>query len=73
MRVSQVSLLGRYLGGYIAAAFFAVGAPAALFIGYLCDKMNRRNLLFIVVILGELLTCPVLAALCSFTINCQIM
>jgi MFS family permease len=41
------------LGGYIAAAFFAVGAPAALFIGYLCDKMNRRNLLFVVVLLGE--------------------
>ena len=43
----------RYLGGYIAAAFFAVGAPAALLIGYLCDKVNRRDLLFIVVILGE--------------------
>ena len=43
----------RYLGGYIAAAFFAVGAPAALCIGYLCDKMNRRNLLFAVVLLGE--------------------
>ncbi|CAK0784876.1 hypothetical protein CVIRNUC_008081 [Coccomyxa viridis] len=43
----------KYLGGYIAAAFFAIGAPAALFIGYLCDKMNRRNLLFAVVLLGE--------------------
>ncbi|CAL5223333.1 g5832 [Coccomyxa viridis] len=43
----------KYLGGYIAAAFFAVGAPAALCIGYLCDKMNRRNLLFAVVLLGE--------------------
>jgi len=43
---------GRYLGGYVAAAFFAVGAPAALLIGYLCDKMNRRNLLFAVVLLG---------------------
>ena len=36
----------------MAAAFFAVGAPAALLIGYLCDKFNRRNLLFIVVLLG---------------------
>ena len=36
----------------MAAAFFAVGAPAALLIGYLCDKYNRRNLLFIVVLLG---------------------
>lgn len=36
----------------MAAAFFAVGAPAALLIGYLCDKMNRRNLLFAVVLLG---------------------
>lgn len=43
---------GRYLGGYVAAAFFAVGAPAALTIGYLCDKFNRRNLLFFVVLLG---------------------
>ena len=51
----------RYLGGYIAAAFFAVGAPAALCIGYLCDKMNRRNLLFAVVILGEQPTCPSLS------------
>jgi MFS family permease len=50
----------RYLGGYIAAAFFAVGAPAALCIGYLSDKMNRRNLLFAVVLLGMQLTCPML-------------
>ena len=60
-------MLGRYLGGYIAAAFFAVGAPAALFIGYLCDKMNRRNLLFIVVILGALLTCPLPATRCALS------
>ena len=50
----------RYLGGYIAAAFFAVGAPAALCIGYLSDKMNRRNLLFAVVLLGMQFTCPML-------------
>ena len=42
----------RYLGGYISALFFAVGAPSALLVGYLCDHMDRRNLLFIVVILG---------------------
>lgn len=53
LRYRSVSFFGnRYLGGYVAAAFFAVGAPAALLIGYLCDKYNRRNLLFIVVILG---------------------
>lgn len=52
----DVASVCRYLGGYIAAAFFAVGAPAALCIGYLCDKMNRRNLLFYVVILGERLS-----------------
>ena len=37
----------------IAASFFAVGAPAALLVGYLCDKVNRRDMLFVVVILGE--------------------
>jgi MFS family permease len=41
------------LGGYISAAFFAVGAPAALLVGWLTDKMNRRNLLFIVAVLGQ--------------------
>lgn len=43
----------RYLGGYIAAAFYAVGAPAALVFGYLSDHVNRRNLLFVAVLLGE--------------------
>ena len=42
----------------IAASFFAVGAPAALLVGYLCDKVNRRDMLFVVVILGELLSLP---------------
>lgn len=42
----------RYLGGWIAALFFFFGAPSALLVGYLCDRMNRRNLLFIVVLLG---------------------
>jgi predicted MFS family arabinose efflux permease len=43
----------KYLGGYIAAAFYMVGAPAALLFGYLSDTVNRRNLLFYAVILGE--------------------
>ncbi|KAK9838287.1 hypothetical protein WJX81_002411 [Elliptochloris bilobata] len=42
-----------YLGGYIAAAFFAMGAPSALVIGYLSDRVNRRHLLFSIVLLGE--------------------
>lgn len=42
----------KYLGGYIAAAFYMVGAPAALLFGYLSDTVNRRNLLFVAVLLG---------------------
>ena len=41
------------LGGYISAAFFAVGAPAALLVGWFADKVNRRNLLFAVAIFGQ--------------------
>lgn len=41
------------LGGWVAAAFFLVGAPSALAVGALSNSCNRRNLLFIVVILGE--------------------
>ena len=40
------------LGGWVAAAFFLVGAPAALAVGALANSWNRRNLLFIVVVLG---------------------
>ena len=43
----------KYLGGYVAAAFYMVGAPAALLFGYLSDTSNRRNLLFAAVLLGE--------------------
>ena len=43
----------KYLGGFISAAFFLLGAPAALLIGYLSDTMNRAKLLFWVVMLGE--------------------
>jgi len=45
-------LARRYLGGYIAAAFFGMGAPSALVIGLLADRVNRRNLLFAIVLLG---------------------
>ncbi len=41
------------LGGAISSGFFAVGAPSALLIGWLSDRMDRRWLLFIVVILGS--------------------
>ncbi|KAK9832459.1 hypothetical protein WJX74_010797 [Apatococcus lobatus] len=41
------------LGGAISSGFFAVGAPSALLIGWLSDRMSRRWLLFIVVVLGE--------------------
>lgn len=44
----------KYLGGVISAAFFLLGAPAALLIGYLSDTMNRAKLLFWVVVLGML-------------------
>ena len=43
----------KYLGGVISAAFFLLGAPAALLIGYLSDTMNRAKLLFWVVLLGR--------------------
>ncbi|KAG2422826.1 hypothetical protein HXX76_015768 [Chlamydomonas incerta] len=43
------------LGGALMAAFFAVGAPAALLVGWLADRgdINRRSLLFWVVVVGE--------------------
>lgn len=41
------------LGGWIGAAFFLVGAPSALLMGALAHSHNRRNLLFIVVLIGE--------------------
>ena len=44
----------KYLGGFVSAAFFLLGAPAALVVGYLSDAMNRARLLFWVVILGKL-------------------
>eukprot|EP00195_Chlamydomonas_chlamydogama_P007517 CAMPEP_0202907246 /NCGR_PEP_ID=MMETSP1392-20130828/41834_1 /ASSEMBLY_ACC=CAM_ASM_000868 /TAXON_ID=225041 /ORGANISM="Chlamydomonas chlamydogama, Strain SAG 11-48b" /LENGTH=249 /DNA_ID=CAMNT_0049596059 /DNA_START=60 /DNA_END=805 /DNA_ORIENTATION=+ len=53
----------QYLGGYISAGFFAVGAPAALLIGWLTDKINRRNLLFWVVLFGSA------PCLCTYWVN----
>ncbi|KAF6255108.1 major facilitator superfamily domain-containing protein [Scenedesmus sp. NREL 46B-D3] len=41
------------LGGYLMAAFFLVGAPAALLCGYLADKHNRVLLLAAIIIIGE--------------------
>ncbi|EFN57703.1 hypothetical protein CHLNCDRAFT_142913 [Chlorella variabilis] len=41
----------RLLGGFIAAAFFGVGAPAALLFGWLSDRVNRCRLLFAAVML----------------------
>lgn len=44
----------RMLGGYIAAAMYLVGAPAALLFGWLSDRVNRKHLLFAAVVLGRL-------------------
>ncbi|KAG1670543.1 hypothetical protein FOA52_015408 [Chlamydomonas sp. UWO 241] len=45
-----------YLGGYVSAAFFAVGAPAALLVGWYTDKVNRKYLLFAVCAAGQIPT-----------------
>jgi predicted MFS family arabinose efflux permease len=42
-----------YLGGFIGAAFYSVGAPAALLFGYLSHFMSRRLLFLIAVVVGE--------------------
>ena len=42
------------LGGYISAAFFLIGAPVALIVGYFTDKFNRPIVFAIVVLLGEI-------------------
>lgn len=42
-----------YLGGYLQLAFFVVGAPASLIIGWLADKTPRVRLLAVVVAIGE--------------------
>jgi predicted MFS family arabinose efflux permease len=42
----------RVLGGALMACFFLVGAPAALVVGYLADRVRRVRLLFAVVAVG---------------------
>ena len=41
------------LGGWLQLAFFVVGSPASLIIGWLSDKMPRTRLFFITVLIGE--------------------
>jgi predicted MFS family arabinose efflux permease len=43
----------KYLGGYIGAAFYLFGAPAALLFGYLSNYVSRRLLFLVAVLLGE--------------------
>jgi hypothetical protein len=47
----------QYLGGWIGAAFFLVGAPAAILMGYFSHGYNRCTMFFWVVILGARM-CP---------------
>lgn len=43
------------LGGQIALAFFLCGVPSSFLAGWLCDKFDRRALIFaIVIMIGEL-------------------
>ncbi len=43
------------LGGHVSAAFFLVGAPVSLIVGYFADQFKNRPLVFsIVVFLGEI-------------------
>ena len=42
------------LGGELSFSLFLVGAPAAIVVGHLADRLNRRNLYTSVVLLGEL-------------------
>eukprot|EP00961_Rhodomonas_salina_P110163 1482725-Rhodomonas_salina.1 len=41
------------LGGDLALAFFIIGAPASLIIGWLTDKVQRNYLFCAVILLGE--------------------
>lgn len=42
-----------WLGGYVQAAFFVVGVPSALIVGYLADRADRIKLLLMVVVVGH--------------------
>ena len=48
------------LGGAISVAFFLLGAPVALLIGWFADSLPRKNLFCLVLFLGQL---PALATL----------
>ncbi len=69
----------QYLGGWIGAAFFLVGAPAAILMGYVGGSHNRCTLFFWVVILGAPSWQPVPASLsqaacpCSHTSCCLLL
>lgn len=52
MRLGMLQEKDQYLGGWIGAAFFLVGAPAAILMGYVGGDRNRCTLFFWVVILG---------------------
>ena len=41
------------LGGAIAVAFFGLGAPASLLVGWLSDFVDRRKLFVTIVLVGE--------------------
>jgi hypothetical protein len=41
-----------YLGGIIAVGFYVIGGITAIAVGYLADKVNRRNLFCVVVFIG---------------------
>jgi len=43
----------QYLGGQLNLGFFIVGGFAAMLVGYLTDKVNRKNLFCLVVLVGE--------------------
>ena len=64
-----------YLGGWVSAAFFLVGAPAALLVGYISDRVNRKHLLLWVVLLGEWHSC-VMATICAVEVvmhSCKVV
>ena len=42
------------LGGWLQLAFFVVGSPASLIIGWMCDRTDRRvRLFFLTALIGE--------------------
>ncbi|GMI43357.1 hypothetical protein TrCOL_g9824 [Triparma columacea] len=43
----------RYLGGYVALAFFTLGCPISFMVGYCADKYPRIPLFALIIVLGE--------------------